>query len=389
MAILETGIPPDETITSPAIDVSETDSEVIHPVSDNQEQESTNSDMVPSDVPTTSEAIPQNDLSNESDNTNENAIAAANNPPAERRLFDIPIPNTHVLSIDDELGVKTEYDKAQDKFLDLVESLRTGRYLTDTIQGVERHSDNGEPRAILFHGDYKVVIMASMLVSLPRDLRGMEPNAVYYYLLTKRLGAEIDYVVKGIDPNSGLAVGNRLEAMTNKCRHYYTKTDRDGNYRIYEGLCCEARVVTVIPDGIFVELFGIDTYIPLRELSHVRLTDAMGYFEPGQRIIVKVTRLDRSDPEHIWVSASVKRVSVSPIDKALEKIEVGSNYAGTVSMIDATGIFVLLDIGADCRCTFPYRSRPPKGARVVVKIVGINHERKFVWGHITYITIPK
>jgi len=389
MATLAKGIPPDEILTSPIEASPQTDSASVVIQSEVQDQIPDKSESVIEITTSTSEEAKQADFSDESGSANSAAIAAANSAPPERRLFDIPIPNTKVLSIDDELGVKTEFDEARDKFLDLVESMRTGRYLTDKIQGVERHSDNGEPRAILFHGDYKVVIMASMLVSLPRDLRDQEPNAVYYYLLTKRLGAEIDYVVKGIDPNSGLAVASRMEAMSSKRRHYYTRMNRDGTYRIYEGLCCEARVISVIPDGIFVDLFGMDIYIPLRELSHVRLTDAMGYFEPGQRIIVKVTRLDRSDPDHIRVSASVKRVSVSPIDKALEKLEVGSNYAGTVSMIDATGIFVLLDIGADCRCTFPYRSRPPKGARVVVKIVGINHERKLVWGHITYVTIPK
>ena len=132
----------------------------------------------------------------------------------------IPIPNMDILSIDGELGVQTEFEKAKDKFLDLIESLKTGRYLTDTIQGVEKHSGLGEPRAIIFHGDYKVVIMASMIVNLPRNLRDQEPNDIYHYLLTKRIGAEIDYVVKGIDQNTGLAVASRKEAMNTKRRHY-------------------------------------------------------------------------------------------------------------------------------------------------------------------------
>lgn len=295
----------------------------------------------------------------------------------------------NILTIDDSLGVQTEVEKARDKFLDLVESMKTGRYLTDRIQGVERHSGTGEPRAVLFHGDYKVIILASMLVELPKDLRGQDPYDVYHYLLTKRIGAEIDYVVKGIDSNTGLAVGSRNDAMMRKRRHYYLNTNRDGTYRIYEELCCEARVMSVIPDGIFIDLFGIDSYIPLRELSYVRLSDAMGYYEPGQRVLVKVTRLDRSDPDNIRVSASVKQVASNPVEKALEKIEVGSSYGGTVTMLDRTGIFVHLDMGAECRCKYPYRARPPKNARVIVKIAGINMSEKMVWGNITYVTIPK
>ena len=301
----------------------------------------------------------------------------------------IPIPNMHILSIDGELGVQTEFEKAKDKFLDLIESLKTGRYLTDTIQGVEKHSGLGEPRAIIFHGDYKVVIMASMIVNLPRNLRDQEPNDIYHYLLTKRIGAEIDYVVKGIDQNTGLAVASRKEAMNTKRRHYYLNLTREGTYRIYEGVVCEARVTSVIPDGIFVEIFGIDVYIPLRELSYLRLSDAMGYFEPGDRVLVKITSLDRSDENNIRINASVKQVAANPIAKTLEKVEVESNYAGTVSMADENGIFVRLDIGADCRCPYPHRTRPPKGARVIVKIAGVDMEKQFIWGNIHYVTLPK
>ena len=306
-----------------------------------------------------------------------------------RIKMEAPMPNTEILAIDDELGVQTELEKARDKFLDLIESLKTGRYLTDRIQGVEKHSDGGMPRAVIYHGDYKVILMASMVVDLPRDLRDRTPNEMYLYMLQKRLGSEIDYVVKGIDQNTGMAVASRKEAMATKRRHYYLNLTREGTFRVYEGLVCETRVISVIPDGIFVELFGIDVYIPLRELSHTRIPDAMGYFEPGDRILVKITKLDRSDPKDIYVAASVKQVATNPTEKALEKIDVGGNYAGTVTMIDQGGIFVQLDMGAECKCKFPLRARPPIDARVIVAIDGVSMETKSVWGKITYVTIPK
>jgi len=315
---------------------------------------------------------------------------AAVEPTTRTRIkMEAPMPNTEILAIDDELGVQTELEKARDKFLDLIESLKTGRYLTDRIQGVEKHSDGGMPRAVIYHGDYKVILMASMVVDLPRDLRDRTPNEMYLYMLQKRLGSEIDYVVKGIDQNTGMAVASRKEAMATKRRHYYLNLTREGTFRVYEGLVCETRVISVIPDGIFVELFGIDVYIPLRGLSHTRIPDAMGYFEPGDRILVKITKLDRSDPKDIYVAASVKQVATNPTEKALEKIDVGGNYAGTVTMIDQTGIFVQLDMGAECKCKFPLRARPPIDARVIVAIDGVSMETKSVWGKITYVTIPK
>lgn len=329
------------------------------------------------------------DILPSADSTAQETASPGDPAPRTRIRMEAPLPNTEILAIDDELGVQTELEKARDKFLDLIESLKTGRYLTDRIQGVEKHSDGGMPRAVIYHGDYKVILMASMVVELPRDLRDREPNEMYLYMLQKRLGSEIDYVIKGVDSNTGLAVGSRTEAMATKRRHYYLNLTREGTFRVYEGLVCEARVVSVIPEGIFVELFGIDVFVPLRELSYTRIPDAMGYFEPGDRILVKITKLDRSDPKNIYVAASVKQVATNPTEKVLEKIDVGGNYAGTVTMIDQTGIFVQLDMGAECRCKFPLRARPPIDARVIVSIDGVSMETKSVWGKITYVTIPK
>lgn len=394
MSEFESGIPPEELPITSDTPQSQTEMETPQsggPSPGPKDAEAPSSQTEPAMKVPARRRVAASEFLNQSGET-ANAANSSELPAApKRKKLEMPaIPNMDILAIDDELGVQTEFDKAKDKFLDLIESLQTGRYLTGKIQGVEKHSGGeGEPRAVLFHGDYKVVIMASMLVTLPQDIRDKEPNEVYYYLLTKRLGAEIDYVVKGIDPNTGLAVASRKEAMLNKRRYYYLTPTREGMLRMYEGLVCEARVVSVILDGIFVEIFGIDVYIPLIELSHVRLSDAMGYFEPGDRVLVKITRLKRDDPNRIRVSASVKQVATNPVDKVIEKLEVGSCYAGSVSMADESGIFVNLDMGAECLCKYPYRSRPPKDARAIVKISGIDMKRKLVWGTITYVTVPK
>jgi len=167
-------------------------------------------------------------------------------------------------------------------------------------------------------------------------------------LLTKRLGAEVDYIIKGIDHQTDLAVGSRLEAMRAKRRQYYLGTDRDGNNLIYSGVCAEARVVSVIRAGIFIDLFGLEVYIPLRELSYQRLMDAAGTFQPGQRILVKVMDVDRSDRNNIKVAASVKQAMENPSEKALRRYSIGDCYVGTVSMVDTNGVFVSPDGGVDC-----------------------------------------
>lgn len=298
-------------------------------------------------------------------------------------------PTSAVLAIDEHLSVETDADKARNDLLDLLESQKTGRILSGTIQGIERPEPTGEARAVLYHGDFKVLIPATQAVEPPDDFRGRLPEDVLHYMLTKRLGAEIDYIVKGIDPKAGVAVGSRLEAMTQKRRQYYFGTDRDGNNLLYSGVCAEARVVSVIRAGIFVDLFGMEVYIPLRELSYQRMMDAAGYFQPGQRILVKILEVDRSNRNQIRVSASVKQAGENPYERALRKYSVGNRYVGTVSMVDTNGVFVALDGGIDCLCSYPKRGRPPRGARVTVRILGINNETNRIWGAITHIAAAR
>lgn len=125
----------------------------------------------------------------------------------------------------------------------------------------------------------------------------------------------------------------------------------------------EARVVSAIRAGIFIDLFGVESYIPLKELSYQRWMDAAAHFQPGQRILVKVLDVDRSDRDHVRVSASVKQAGENPYEKALRRYSVGNRYVGTVSMVDVNGVFVALDGGIDCLCSYPKRGRPPRGAR--------------------------
>ncbi len=324
--------------------------------------------------------------------TAEIPVEAHEEPPAEMQQEEKPRKRARrksVLSIDERPSVETDEEKAQSDLIDLLESLKTGRILTGTIQGVEQASDNSVSYAVIYHGVFKVIVPAAEAVETPEDLRGRPLEEVLHYLLTKRLGAEVDYIVKGIDKDANVAIASRLDAMKAKRKQFYLGTDRDGNNLIYPGLCAEARVVSAIRAGIFVDLFGLEIYIPLRELSYQRLMDASGYFQPGQRILVKFLDVDRSDKNNIKASASVKQAGENPYEKALRMYTVGNRYVGSVSMVDTNGVFVALDGGIDCLCSYPKRGRPPRGARVTVRILGINHETNRIWGAITHIAVPR
>ena len=295
-----------------------------------------------------------------------------------------------VVTIDDRPTVETDADKTKSDLLDLIESQKSGRILSGSIQGIEELPNNpNHSVAVIYHGEFKIVIPVEEAVELPDGFSGRNGDEIRHLMLSKRLGAEVDYIVKGMDQDAGVAVASRLEAMRAKRRQYYLGTDRDGHYQIYEGICAEARVVSAIRAGIFIELFGLETYIPLKELSYQRLLDASSQFQPGQRILVKILNVDRSDRNHIKVTASVKQAGDNPYERALRMYSVGNKYVGTVSMVDTNGVFVSLDGGVDCLCSHPKRGRPPRGARVTVRILGINHEANRIWGAITHVAMAR
>lgn len=332
----------------------------------------------------------QTEMENNMETADESRKVTGNPGRESPKTSDYTRLTSRVLTIDEHISVETDLEKAKNDYLDLLESQKSGRILSGTIQGVERGENvQSISYAVIYHGDYKVIIPADEAVTPPEDFRGQRPEDVMHYLITKRLGAEIDYVIKGIDNEAGVAVASRMEAMRTKRKEYYFGSDRNGNNIIYSGINAEARIVSVIRAGIFVDLFGIEVYIPLKELSYQRWMDAQVYFQPGQRIIVKILSVDRSDKNNIKVEASVKQASENPYEKALKRYSVGNRYVGTVSMVDTNGVFVALDGGVDCLCQYPKRGRPPRGSRVTVRILGINEESNRIWGAITHIAAAR
>ncbi len=394
MPTKKTKVIPEDTTSSPSD--TETSQTEVNPEVDEMVREETAdaNESAQTDLKNTENAAPsgsppkQRTKAEKKESQSDTEISSDDSSNNKKRTYSRPIVS--VLSIDDRPTVETDADKAKNDLLDLLESQKTGHILTGTIQGVERPTDNpSRSLAVIYHGEFKVIIPAEEAVDPPEDYRGRLPEDVLHYMLTKRLGAEVDYIVKGIDPKSGLAVASRLEAMRARRKEYYLGTDRDGNNILYSGVCAEARIVSVIRAGIFIDLFGLEIYIPLRELSYQRWMDASTHFQPGQRILVKVLDVDRSDRNHIKATASVKQAGENPYEKALRRYSIGNRYVGTVSMVDTNGVFVALDGGIDCLCSYPKRGRPPRGSRVTVRILGINNDSNRIWGAITHIATPR
>ena len=102
-----------------------------------------------------------------------------------------------VVAIGAQLQAETEAEKNRNALLDLVESMKSHRVLSGTIQGVERPENSpSRSMAVLYHGDFKVIIPAEEMIDLPEDLHGLPKSEVLFSMVNRRMGAEVDYVVK-------------------------------------------------------------------------------------------------------------------------------------------------------------------------------------------------
>lgn len=285
-----------------------------------------------------------------------------------------------VVSLDGQRSELTPEARRRQDIIDLSESMKSRRVITGTIAGIERMDENPDlAYAVVYHGAFKVIIPASEMFEFDEDAADNYRGAT----LSRRLGAEIDYVVKGIEADAGVAAGSRLDAMRQRRREYYLDTDRNGHRQLEEGDIAEARVVSVIRPGAFVELFGIEQFVPLEELSYLRWVDATPHFRVGDRVLVKILELDRSDRNHISIKLSVKQAGEDAFKQAISRFKIGNIYVGNVTMITAVGVFVSFE-NVSCLCQFPKRKRPAIGSPVTVRILGADLERLRLWGAIVY-----
>ena len=296
--------------------------------------------------------------------------------------------NEQLITLDERRSVASSSDKQMDDLIDLVQSLKSRRILSGIVQGVERSTNGGFPVAVVYYGSYKITIPAEDFIDKPNEYKGTSLKDSYGLFMSKRLGAEIDYIVKKVDDVNKTAVASRKEAMRIKRKMFYFNTNKQGKTVLYNGRYAEARVVSSFKDGVIADIFGQETYIPLKELSYHRMHDASQHFVAGERVIVKLLKVE-GNIDSLKISASVKQAQEDPFEEAFSKYSEGNMYVGTVNLVSKFGVFVSLEGGIDCLCALPPRGRPPVGARVTIEISRMDRDENKIWGIIHHFNIPR
>lgn len=114
--------------------------------------------------------------------------------------------------------------------------------------------------------------------------------------------------------------------------------------KIQPGDLLEGTVRTVKDFGAFVDLGGLEGLIHVSKLSWERIKHPSEVIEPGQKVKVKVEKIDKQTGK---ISLSYRDLLENPWDTVVETIAPGAVLKGTVTRTTAFGAFVKLAPGVE------------------------------------------
>lgn len=104
------------------------------------------------------------------------------------------------------------------------------------------------------------------------------------------------------------------------------------------------RVKSIKEYGAFVDLGGMDGFLPIGQLSWVRIGHPSEVLQEGQEIEVKILSIDK---EKNRISLGMRQLAANPWRSAEAKYAKGSTATGRVTRVEAFGAFVELEPGVE------------------------------------------
>ena len=297
--------------------------------------------------------------------------------------------NDAVLTITARTRIKSEAEATDELWHEIRNAYRTRRILTGTLDGIEQTAGGKTLATVSFRG-FRIAIPIREMLVLEERMPSGRAYADYMNRLNRilgtMLGAEIDFIVKGIDSTTHSAVASRREAMLRKRQTFYLSKDTSGNPYIYPGRLVEARVIAVAEKVLRVEAFGIECAIFARDLSWQWVSDVRDLYSVGDRVLVRVQEIRGEDAEHLSIRTDIRSTfSETSVDN-LKKCQVQSKYAGKVTDLRGGVVYIRLNNGVNAIAHTCYDSRMPgKKDDVSFAVTRLDEEHGIAVGIITRI----
>jgi small subunit ribosomal protein S1 len=243
------------------------------------------------------------------------------------------------VEVGDEIAVMVV--EPVDRDGNLVVSITQARESEDWVEA-QRLMDSGdiieaEPVAsnrggvIVPFGRLRGFIPASHISSLPRGLKEEDRERH----LERTLGKTLPLKVIEVDPKRRRLILSERKAI----RHWRQQRKAEMVEKLEEGEVLEGVVTSLREFGAFVDVGGADGLIHISELAWHRVENPADILSVGQEIECLVISLDKKANR---IGLSFKRLTPNPWEPAAEKISIGQEMHGVVSMLTTSGAYVSL-----------------------------------------------
>lgn len=245
---------------------------------------------------------------------------------------------------------------------ELTNAQRTRKILCGNLSGIER-LDGGWVVAVIYYKGYRILIpMEEMMINLEGDGRENSDRLNRQTRLANNmLGAELDFIIRDLDPESGSIAASRKEAMLRKRAQFYLE---------HTGL----------------EVFGVECSLKARDMSWEWMRDANDRFAIGDVINVLVKKVTGENAEDLRIEVSAKEALPNSNKANLMQLRRQGKYVGTVTDVYRGTYFLCLDckvnaVAHSCNTA----SLPGQGDEVGFLVTRVNEEREVAEGIITRI----
>jgi len=196
--------------------------------------------------------------------------------------------------------------------------------------------------------------------------------------LSKYVGQQIRVKIIELDRHKNKVILSRrkvLEEEREQAKKAFWESVEVGQVR-------EGTVKSLTDFGAFIDLGGVDGLLHISEMSYGRIKHPSEVLTVGEKIKVKVLRLDREKEK---VSLGLKQVLPDPWETVAERYPEDSIVKGTVARLATFGAFVELEPGVDGLVHISqmadYRVNTPgdvvqPGQQVLVRVVAVDPERR-------------
>lgn len=159
---------------------------------------------------------------------------------------------------------------------------------------------------------------------------------------TQYIGKEFNFLIEKYEERGRNIVVSRAKLLNQEAELRRKEIEASlGQDIIYDG------VVTDIRDyGAFVDIGGVDGFLHISEMSHSRVSRVSDFLQRGDKIRVKVTKVDQVDGKS-RISLSMKAVEADPWGAIQDEFKSGSTYTGRVTRLETFGAFVELRPGIE------------------------------------------